>query len=203
MNTPSPPKRRRRWLRFSLRTLLILVTIFGIWIGWKMYLRREQQRVLDAVHARGGTTTQLLPDLSFLSRVQAPWTQNNVVSLANLKLTDDELKDIGTMPYLVGLHLADNQITDRGLAHLQNQTDLRVLDLTNNPAITDAGLAELKDLTELESLTLRKNSRITDAGLVHLENMQKLDLLILFGTSVTPEGVSRLQKKLTKTRIGF
>lgn len=199
MKTQSP----KRWLRFSLRTLLILVTIFAVWLGWKMYVRREQQRVLDAVHARGGRTSQMLRDLSLLSRLQARWTQDNVVMLSNLNVTDEELKDFKSMPYLVGLHLADNRITDRGLAYVKNQTDLRVLDLTHNPAITDDGLAHLQDLTAIESLMLRKNSQITDAGLVHLERMQKLDLLILFGTSVTPQGVSRLQKKLPKTKIGF
>lgn len=202
MNT-QPPKRPRRWLRFSLRTLLILITIFAVWLGWKMHLRREQQRVLDAVHARGGTSTMMLRDFSQLSLLQANWTQDNVIDLGNLNVTDEDLKDLESMPYLAGLWLGNNQITDRGLAYVKNQTDLRMLDLMNNPGITDEGLAHLKNLTQLEQLLLRNNSQITDAGLIHLENMQHLDILVLHGTKVTPAGVSRLQKKLPKARIGF
>jgi len=32
MNEPTPP--RRRWFRFSLRTLFVLVTLMGTFLGW-------------------------------------------------------------------------------------------------------------------------------------------------------------------------
>ena len=44
--TPSdavPRKPRRRWLRFSLRTLLILVTLLSIGLGWFVH-RGERRR---------------------------------------------------------------------------------------------------------------------------------------------------------------
>ena len=28
-----PPKRKRRWFQFSLRTLMIAVTLFTVWLG--------------------------------------------------------------------------------------------------------------------------------------------------------------------------
>lgn len=37
---PSPP--RRRWFRFRLRTLLVLITAFCIWLGWQMSIVRER-----------------------------------------------------------------------------------------------------------------------------------------------------------------
>jgi hypothetical protein len=202
--TAVPEKlKRRRWLRFSLRTLLILITIFAVWLGWHMHRRREQQRVADAVRERGGTAQPVLRDLSLLSRVQAPYTWDNDFWLSNLKVPDEALQDFESVPELLGLHLADNQITDQGLSYLNDRTDLLSLDLTNNPAITDAGLAHLRKMTELRQLLLRNNPQITDEGLVHLKNMQQLDLLILFGTSVTAEGVNKLKQKLPKARIGY
>ena len=193
----------RRWLRFSLRTLLILITIFAVWLGWHMHRRREQQRVADAVRERGGTAQPVLRDLSLLSRVQGPYTWDNDFWLSNLKVPDEALQDFESVPELLGLHLADNEITDRGLSYLHDRTDLLSLDLTNNPAITDAGLAHLRKMTELRQLLLRNNPQITDEGLVHLENMQDLDILVLYGTQVTAAGVSKLKQKLPKARIGY
>jgi hypothetical protein len=39
-----------RWLRFSLRTLFVVVTIFGVWLGWNLKIVRERNRLLDYVH---------------------------------------------------------------------------------------------------------------------------------------------------------
>ena len=34
----------RRWLRFSLRTLFVVVTLFCVWLGWsRMVIERRQQ----------------------------------------------------------------------------------------------------------------------------------------------------------------
>ncbi|MCH7725624.1 MAG: hypothetical protein IH991_03960 [Planctomycetes bacterium] len=27
------PKRKRRWLRYSLRTFVLVLTVFGVWLG--------------------------------------------------------------------------------------------------------------------------------------------------------------------------
>ena len=44
---------KRRWLRFSVRTLLIAVTIFCVWLGWQVHIVRERsnlrQRFADRV----------------------------------------------------------------------------------------------------------------------------------------------------------
>jgi hypothetical protein len=193
----------RRCARFSLRTLLIVMTVFAAWLGWQMHRRREQLRVAAAVSSLGGQSSFLLRDLSLLSRLQAPFTLPNDFWFNNAPIKDRDMQLLKAAPQCFGLHLADNEISDKGLAELEGRTDLLILDLTNNPGITNEGLAHLRRLSNLRQLMLRKNSQITDEGLVHLENMKDLDLLILFGTRVTPAGVSELKKKLPKTRIGF
>src|SRR5688572_1153388 len=45
-------KPKRRWLRFSVRTLLVAVTIFCMWLGWQVSIVRERKAVQDLVLGR-------------------------------------------------------------------------------------------------------------------------------------------------------
>ena len=58
--------------------------------------------------------------------------------------------------------MADSNVTDAGLAHLQGATNLHRLNLANTK-VTDAGLANLKGLTQLDWLNLAK-TMVTDTG---------------------------------------
>jgi hypothetical protein len=33
---PTTPPTRRRWYQFGLGTMLLLVTVFAIWLGWEL-----------------------------------------------------------------------------------------------------------------------------------------------------------------------
>ncbi len=50
--TPAP---KRRWLRFSLRTLFVVVTVLGCWLGWDLKWVNDRQRALLRVEETGGT----------------------------------------------------------------------------------------------------------------------------------------------------
>jgi hypothetical protein len=53
--TPAP---NRRWLRFSLRTLFIMVTVVACWLGWNVHQVGERGRLLDALRSSNdGPTT--------------------------------------------------------------------------------------------------------------------------------------------------
>ena len=36
-STNKPPKRKRRWFQFSLRTLMLMMLVFGCGLGWLAY----------------------------------------------------------------------------------------------------------------------------------------------------------------------
>jgi len=44
----------KRRVRFTLRTLLVLVTVFCIWLAWQVDRARKQQRAVDRILALGG-----------------------------------------------------------------------------------------------------------------------------------------------------
>jgi hypothetical protein len=43
MTSASP----RRWLRFSLRTMFVLVTAVALWLGWELNIVRQRRAALD------------------------------------------------------------------------------------------------------------------------------------------------------------
>ena len=45
---------RRRWFQFSLRGLLVLLTVFAIGLGWKVERARKQYRAIEAIEKVGG-----------------------------------------------------------------------------------------------------------------------------------------------------
>jgi hypothetical protein len=47
-----PPKRKRRWFQFSLRSLMIVVTLLAVplgYIGWQAKIVRERRAALDII----------------------------------------------------------------------------------------------------------------------------------------------------------
>jgi hypothetical protein len=49
-----PPKRKRRWYQFSLRTLFLVVTAFGVLLGWESHVVRQRLAALEEVKRAGG-----------------------------------------------------------------------------------------------------------------------------------------------------
>jgi hypothetical protein len=83
---------------------------------------------------------------------------------------------------LKSLSLRSSQITDDGLAHLEDLTNLLHLTL-DDTQITDAGLTHIKDTTRLRSLWLG-GCDITGSGLTHLRELSELRTLSLGNTVV-------------------
>ena len=48
----SAPK--RRWFRFSLRGLLVIVTVFGCWLGWQISAIHLRRSTAERIEAEGG-----------------------------------------------------------------------------------------------------------------------------------------------------
>ena len=48
------PKPKRRWLQFSLRTMLLVVTVFCIWLGITAKRARDQKQAIATIMEMGG-----------------------------------------------------------------------------------------------------------------------------------------------------
>ncbi len=207
MTTPHP---RRRFFRYSLRTLLIVVTVFCVWLGVIAKQARDQRQAMELIWELGGEVAyeyqigqseplapewlrQLIGDEYFLTVYE--------VSLAGLKLHDRDLEAINWFTDVKTLFLFDMQITDAGLVHLKGLTKLDMLSLENTQ-ITDAGLEHLKGLTKLQWLSL-EGTQITDAGLEHLRGLTNLFQLRLTDTQCTEDGIEKLQQVLPKCQIFY
>jgi len=107
----------------------------------------------------------------------------------HLTLTGWDRKDyavLRTMGDAVVLQMANPDVTDPVLEHLEGMDRLRELDLSDTQ-VTDAGLRRLRGLESLETLRL-KGTAVTDRGMHEtLETLPALRQLDLRGTAVRRE----------------
>ncbi|AMV19052.1 protein kinase domain-containing protein [Planctomyces sp. SH-PL14] len=100
------------------------------------------------------------------------------------------------------LDLCGTRLDDEGLAWVKNAPSahcLTELYLANNP-ITDAGVAHLVSCTHAHALWLG-GTQVSDAGLEHVKGMKTLTYLTLDKTRVTEAGVRRLAALLPQCKI--
>ena len=120
------PKTRRRWLRFSLRALLILVTLFGLGMTFvaRWHYRAIRQR--DAVTALGDGNIVMYEGLADPQNDPPPvpnWLRgligfdhfHNVDDVSLSDATDDQLELLKSFPKLESLSLfSSSQFTGGG-----------------------------------------------------------------------------------------
>jgi len=199
-NAVEVTKPKRRWLRFSLRTLMVLVLAISMplaWLGMKVRRANEQRSAVEAIRAVGGYVEydheyklcyfheQMSgPSIPFgLSEDPPPpgpvWLR---------RLFGDGL--FAEVVYVEG-----SDDADRIVSHVEQLPYLRHLLVgvaSQDCPVTDASLVQVKGLTRLKTLRLF-HTRVTDAGLVHLRGLSQLESLELCGTKVTDAGLVHVQ----------
>ncbi len=190
MNT-SATHTRRRYLRVSLRSLVVLILVIGGYLGWIVHTARVQRDAVAAIRKLEGTVRYDWERKDGLNRPNAkPWWPRWLVDSFGI----DYFGHV-TQVRVVAVH----ELSEAELIQISHLTQLEELDLHRSP-VTDARLAHLEGLTDLQSLILF-HTPISDAGLVHLRKLTRLRTLSIEDTKVTDAGVRELQKALPKLTI--
>jgi hypothetical protein len=170
--------------KFSLRVLLIAVTILAVSLGLRLRRIQHQKRAIAEIASMGGeiyfeynyANGGFNPDAdSPMSRWLYPIYGPGKLRTVHFSGTtsDDDLK-----------------VLPQSLAQLPNFT-LLSFDHSN---IGDATLAGLKGSTNFSHLNL-DGTRVTDQGLAHVLNFQQLESIsIVFTDGISADGLNTLAK---------
>jgi hypothetical protein len=205
---------RRRWLRFSLRTLLVLVTVCGIWLGVKVDQARRQKRAVEQLLALGAdiayehqrvdgwydssieldvpTWAQELCGKDFFQTVYGvyfgPIGWHGSGERRSWPVKDEDLACLADLPHVEEIWLCDAPVGDVALAYLPHPERLRIA-CFESTTLTDGFLRRLKGSTSLRTLSIN-SPNITDDGLVELTGITTLESLCLEGTNTGDRGLA-------------
>jgi hypothetical protein len=208
--TPPPTKlKKRRWLQFSLRSMLILTALISAWLAFYYVPAKRADRAIKALQAVGVQVSydyQHVPGTSehgYSYQVPPPglplvraifgagfFQHADQVILDHKPLKADDVSLVERLPTISDLWLDGCGIGDESMVYLSNLRHLDFLLLRDNQ-ITDLGLPQLENLTALETLDLT-NNRITNDGLAYLAKLTNLKALWLDGTDISDDGLKHL-----------
>lgn len=203
--------RRRRFLQFSLKTLLLLtfaVAVSCAWFKAKLDRKERERTAIAEIRKNGGTAGHV-----WRQWPPGPWSIDMKIppgpKWLRKRLGDDFFSDV------VAVSVSGDQITAEWLTHLEPLTEMtvahftwtritndgvrymtrfkKITELRLDRTVTDDGLACLKEFPELKHLNLSGCSGVSDAALVHLKEITTLEALWLDETSVTDAGLVHLE----------
>ena len=166
----------RRRFQYSLRTLLLIVTLFALpcgWLGVKMQQARRQRQAAAAIEMSGGVVYWTEPSGPIWLRTLLG---DDCFKQVRSVSTSTELENLKSLPQLQWLYLSGSNVTDAGLENLKGLSRIEELSLAGTD-VTDAGLENIEGLSQLEMLFLA-GTNFTDAGLEHIKGMTQLRFCI-------------------------
>ncbi len=133
----------RRFLRFSVRGLIILVLLIGLWLGWFVRCARIQREAVAAIQHAGG-------------KVAYDWEWSNGKPIPGGKPSAPQwlidLIGVDYFGHVTFAWLKPNETDDSAIAQVGRLARLQLKDLTNltvvldvmSTQVTDMGVRELR-----------------------------------------------------------
>lgn len=189
----------RRWARFSLGTMFVVVTGLCVWLAIVVNRAHRQRDAVAAIKVWGG---RIEFDDERRNHKSSPLHDglrvllgdDDAAHVVRVRLPSNwetmERKFEGT--FMGRSHVTSGPVVDDdGLRKVAELASLQNLTLSWTD-IGDAGMANLQGLTNLNSLGLHYTN-VTDDGLLFLAGMSRLDSLDLSGTKISDRGLARLK----------
>jgi hypothetical protein len=182
----------RRRFQFGVRSLLVIVVVLSVPLGWFAWETQRARRQREAVEAIKRADGRVLYDCEFDENGDwwGPGIAPRIPAWMRKLLGHDFFAEV------VEIYLSDPD--DAALSHVRKIGPFKTFVSYRSYKVTDIGLANFEGLTRLEVLAL-PGAQVTDAGLVHLKRLTLLQTLDLSGTDVTDAGLPKL-KALTKLK---
>jgi hypothetical protein len=186
------PLWQRRWLRFSIRSLLAVVAAVCLLLGCWSSSAMKQARATAAITTLGGNVTY-----DYQSRTGI--FNGNAIPSGPIWLRSLLGRDWFDTVYGVGLPgqrmVSDDDIASEllGLPHTRSLQ----LDMTH---VGDRTLASVRRMSGLIHLSLF-GTQITDEGLPNLYGLKKLTALDVRHTALTATGIAQLRAALPDCNI--
>ena len=175
-------KPNRRRFQFSLRTLLILVTLSSFPLAWFGYMYRESETTAW-VREMGGSVVQQ-------GRTGESYLPVLAIDLGDTKVSD--LSPLVRLSFLEKLWIFNTQVSD--LTPLKELTNLEYLSLAGSPVRDFTPLRELRQLRWLflDNTQVRALAQLND-----FSTLRKFGLTSLEDCDLTPlKGIANLELTL-------
>ena len=206
-------KPKHNWFRFSLRTLLLLITVFAVWLGFTVSAARRQREAVSAIFSAGGRVSYdfgKFPRRGKMDEINPRPRPTIAPDWLRERLGDDFCSNV------VSVGFDQKNVQASTLRQLSQCSELATLQINRMPAPFEAShLEALTELTGLRELCLNgqgidgeavgmlvnlKQLRILrilafidDVGMEQLGKLKSVQYLTLTGNSVTDDGFSHLQ----------
>jgi len=194
----TPTKRKRRWLTFSLRTLLVFTLLVGLVLGYfgSIYHRVQNQRALIEKMSALGFRVKYNYDPEFIdimhperSEPPGPWIGRALIGEDAYAHVDsvscgdraahkpEDLRALSLFPKLRKVSIHGDWVDDGAIDHLLNIPSLEHVDLAIT-RITSKGYSRLARCPTLKSLRLTGPEAGDDtfAPLHEASQLERLDL---------------------------
>jgi hypothetical protein len=183
------PKKPRCWFRYSLRTLLLLITLLCFWIGWQVNRAQRQKQTVASIRAVGGLVHYEHERLE---------GEDGVPDLPERPLPGpDWLHELLGVDYFASVEyvMLEEDVPEnvlKGLAHLKG---LKYLDFNGSGTLNDEDLSYIARVHSIEGLTL-DGKNLTSRGLDSLKSMKQLRQLSINHKALTTTRLAELMREL-------